>query len=140
MAFGGTPVFTLSNPSPRGRSHYVHVRGLTLDVGAVFPPNLANPDTGEFTTGVPATDQVGLPELFGKGRGKWTSRDAELLISEFTLLVDPSSPPGFGVPGQVLPSPKAVNGDLIITFYNLGPSPGTSMFYFAFQVPHSLIL
>ena len=88
-------------------------------------PNIANTDTGEFTTAAAAANQVALPLDFGPGRGRWRARDLQFLEIEGPEDTGNAATAGglhlvadADVAGGV--NPRIVNNDLVLTVHNRG--------------------
>ena len=145
MAFGGTPIF-LHNPNSQ-LFNYVRIDGLTLGSN---PPkevpelptkpesklkglglkasglsvDLVDPRIGQITTSAtPGPNQVGLPNGFGRGPGKWSAEDVNLFENHFQLVGSPER--GFAVPALLLGSPEFVDGNIMMTYFNVVGDSGS---------------
>ena len=127
MAFGGAPIFR-RHPNAQ-RFNYVRIDGFTLGSS---PPKeapqltkdgspsveLADPRIGQITTSAtPGPNQVGLPNGFGRGPGKWQAEDVNLFENHFQIVG--SLEHSFAAPALLLGSPEFVDGDIVMTYLNV---------------------
>jgi len=127
MAYGGVPVYQFSQPGGVSFRNFIRIDGLTLDpyTGGVVDPAFAY--CGELTTAVPGPNQIGLPTLFGRGRGRWRAGDQRMVEEGFEVVLPPVVT-GLAVPAAVLGFPVVVAGDLVLRRFNFmgdpsGPQP-----------------
>jgi hypothetical protein len=142
MAFGGVQINRTSNSGDPFKN-FITIEGLTLEPFLGPPFDRTNPAVGEFTTSqTPAVGQNVIPSYFGRGPGNWRSDDAFTLIFSFQLIFDPVQV-DIAVPFHLgTNSPRVVNGELEITFFNIINNGGGSTALpvrFSILFPHSLI-
>jgi hypothetical protein len=142
MAFGGKPIFLHStqwapNWPPLNPNaplfNYVRIDGLTMGSNPPKDPkealqltkdgspsvDLTDPRIGQITTSAtPGPNQVGLPNGFGRGPGKWLAEDVNLFENHFQLVGSPERN-GFAVPALLLGSPEFVDGNIMMTYLNV---------------------
>jgi len=81
MSFGGTATAIVAE------RHHWESEALSLDAwGGVF--NVANPDSGQLTTGAPAGTQDQLLATMGPGAGNWTAAQVARVGVSIQALAD----------------------------------------------------
>lgn len=81
--------------------------------------NLANADSGRFTSAEPAANEHGLPANFGPGRGNWLEGDAERILVDLRFPHDQAQG-GAGETPLIDVTVTVANGDVQIDVHNHG--------------------
>jgi hypothetical protein len=89
--------------------------------------NIANADSGQFTTAAIAANQTALPVTWGPGRGNWVALDANLVDIEVQDL-NAGAQGGAGETSLVYLSGLVVTaGDLVVSIHNHGAQATTGI-------------
>lgn len=128
MAFGGVITSTTPNGPALGgaKSDYIRATGATLAI-LVGAFNIANADSGRFTTGTPAANETQLDATFGRGAGAWVAGDENRVI----VAIEDGNAAAQGAAGQTslvyVSSITITGGDLVINVHNHGAQASGSL-------------